>query len=76
MTSFKQIVKNYRQVYRLGNQIIQHKKMITQIPVKDREKEFLKQEQRIENFEKLTKKANTQWNKYKHTVDTYWTGFS
>ena len=76
MSSFKQIVKNYKQVYKLGNQIIQHKHHIKQIPVGKLDEEFKKQEERIEKFIKITENADSQWNKHQHTINTYWTGLS
>ena len=55
MASFKQVVKNYQTLTKLGQQIIQHKENIKHIKPSQLENEFLKQEQRIEQLKKLTK---------------------
>ena len=50
MIPFKKIVKNYRQVYKLGNEIINHRKLINELPSELRYEEYMKQEERIERF--------------------------
>ena len=43
MISFKRIVKNYEQAYKLGTKIIEHRNFIRQVPPENLEKEFNKQ---------------------------------
>ena len=76
MSNFIKIVRNYELVCRLGHKIINHKDFIRHAHPSVLDKEFKKQEERIEKFIKITEKADSQWNKHQHTINTYWTGLS
>mgnify|MGYP001179827731 CR=1 FL=1 len=76
MISFKRIVKNYEQAYKLGIKIIEHRNFIRQVPPENLEKEFNKQEERIQKFVKLTEKADEEWKEHPYSINPYWTGYS
>ena len=76
MSSFKRIVRNYKQIYNLGNEIINHKAVINTLPNELKCEEFHKQELRIQKFLEITEKANSEWNDNQETINTYWTGLS
>ena len=40
------------------------------------DEEFKKQEDRIQEFVKLTEKAHEEWKKNPYSVNPYWTGLS
>ena len=74
--SFRRIVKNYENIFKLGKQIIKHKETIRFIPPEKKDTEFIKQEIRIQEFSDAIKKAETEWEKSPDSVNTYWTGLS
>ena len=76
MSSFKRIVRNYKQIYKLGNELINHKAVINTLPDELKYEEFHKQELRIQKFLEITEKANSEWNDNQETINTYWTGLS
>ena len=51
------ILNNYRSIYRLGLKIINHKQQIKYVPSINVDYENNKQQERIEKFEKMIKKA-------------------
>lgn len=73
--SFSNIVKNYGHMHRLGKQIIRHKKNINHFPKSKLDREFLKQEGRIQRFIEETNKTNKAWNSNPETINEYWTGY-
>ena len=76
MASFKQVVKNYQTLTKLGQQIIQHKENIKHIKPSQLENEFLKQEQRIEQFFEKADQTHTYWHKNSNHIHEVWTGLS
>ncbi len=74
--SFRRIVKNYENIFKLGKQIIKHKETISFIPPEKKDAEFIKQEIRIQEFSDAIKKAETEWEKSPDSANTYWTGLS
>ena len=74
-TSFLNIVKTSGKLYKLGCEIIQHKKNVKHIT--DNyiiERAFAEQEKRIQMFIKEINKQNEDWRKSQHSIDEYWTG--
>ena len=57
MNTFTKIIKNYETVTRLGREIIAHKDLIRKSAPEHLDREFQKQEVRIQKFYKATKKA-------------------
>ena len=76
MSNFIKIVKNYQNVCRLGQKIIDHKDFIRHVPPDKLSEEFKKQEERIEEFINAINDANDEWEKHPCTINTYWTGLS
>ena len=76
MSNFIKIVRNYENICKLGNKIINHKDLVKKVAPGKLDEEFRKQENRIQEFVKLTEKANEEWEKNPHSVNTYWTGLS
>lgn len=76
MSNFIKIVRNYEHVCRLGHKIINHKDFVRHAHPSVLDKEFKKQEERIQEFIKATEKANKEWEKHPCTINTYWTGLS
>jgi hypothetical protein len=76
MSNFIKIVKNYEKICRLGHQIINHKDLVRRVCPSKLDEEFIKQEKRIQEFVDATNKANEEWKKNPHSVNTYWTGLS
>ena len=76
MASFKQVVKNYQNLAKLGQQIIHHKENIKHIKPSQLDNEFLKQELRIEEFFEKADQTHTQWHKNSNLIHEYWTGLS
>ncbi len=74
--NFSTLVKNYGNLSRLGQEIIKHKNVISQVPKKSLDAEFQKQEQRITDFIKTLEKTNTEWEKNPEIINKYWTGLS
>ncbi len=74
--SFKHIVKNYENIYKLGREIIKHKEIITTAPKSNSHSEFIKQEIRIQEFTDAIDNANKEWNDNEDSINTYWTGLS
>ena len=75
MSNFIKIVRHYEKVYHLGKQIIDHKTMIKKCVPQKLDEEFLKQEERIQNFCKITKQAETAWKRNPSSINKYWTGW-
>ncbi len=73
--SFTRIVKNYGHIHKLGKQIIKHKKNINNFPKSKLDREFLKQDTRIQKFIKETNKANKEWESNETSINKYWTGY-
>ena len=76
MTSFIRIVRNYENIFRLGQNIINHKDLVRRCPPEKLSEEFKKQEERIDAFFIETEKAHQKWIKNKTTINEYWTGLS
>lgn len=76
MSNFIKIVRNYENICKLGHKIINHKDLIRKAAPDKLDEEFRKQENRIQEFVKLTEKAHAEWEKNSHTVNPYWTGLS
>ena len=74
--SFKHIVKNYENIYKLGKEIIKHKEIVTAVPKSNSHAEFIKQEIRIQEFTDAIDNANKEWNDNEDSINTYWTGLS
>ena len=70
--NFSTLVKNYGNLSRLGQEIIKHKNVISQVPKKSLDAEFQKQEKRITDFIK----TNMEWKKNPEIINQYWTGLS
>ena len=76
MSSFIKIVRNYEKIYRLGKEIINHKDLVRHVTPAKLDEEFKKQEERIQNFVKLTDNAHKEMEKSPYAVNPYWTGLS
>ena len=76
MSNFIKIVRNYENICRLGHKIINHKDLVRRAAPEKLDGEFKKQEERIQQFVKLTNKAHEEWKKNPHSVNPYWTGWS
>ena len=76
MKSFTKIVKNYETVARIGKEIIGHKDLIRRTAPENLDREFQKQEARINKFRKVAQKAEEDWKHNPYSVNSYWTGLS
>lgn len=76
MSNFIKIVRNYENITKIGRQIINHKDFIRHAPPAKLDMEFQKQEERIQEFVKITDKAHEEWKKNPYAVNEYWTGLS
>ena len=76
MSNFIKIIRNYENISRLGHKIINHKDLVRRAAPEKLDEEFRKQEERIQQFVKLTDKAHEEWKKNPYSVNTYWTGLS
>ena len=76
MSNFIKIVRNYENICKLGHKIINHKDLVRRAAPDKLDEEFRKQEERIQEFTKLTEKANDEWKKNPYSVNPYWTGLS
>ena len=76
MSNFIKIVRNYEQICRLGKEIINHKDFVRHVSPSKLDKEWRKQENRIQEFVKLTNEANEEWKNNPYSVNEYWTGWS
>ena len=56
--SFLTVVKNYEKLARLGREIIEHKEFVIAMPQERIYEEQMKQENRIEMFNKQVNKSN------------------
>ena len=74
--SFLRIINNYENISKLGREIIKHKEIISTIPKSDMEIEFIKQENRIQEFSDAIEEANKEWKNNPELVNPYWTGLS
>lgn len=76
MSNFIKIVRNYENLCKLGKDIINHKDLIIKTTPTKLDEEFKKQEDRIQEFFKMTKKAEQEWKKNPYSINEYWTGLS
>jgi len=76
MSNFIKIVRNYEHICRLGKEIINHKDFVRRVSPSKLDKEWRKQENRIQEFVKLTNEANEEWKNNPYSVNEYWTGWS
>lgn len=76
MNRFNRLVRMQSKLVRLGGQIIHHKKTIQKTPKDHLEREFEKQENRIQKYFKLSKEVQKKHDKYLQDIHAYWTGLS
>ena len=76
MNNFLKIVRNYEYAYKLGKDIINHRDIIIKTAPTKLDEEFKKQEERIQEFFRITKKSEQEWKKNKYSINEYWTGLS
>lgn len=74
--SFVRIVRNYEKLFRVGQEIINHKDFVRKADPKKLDEEFKKQEERIEIFAKEAENAHIEWKKNPYSTNPYWTGLS
>lgn len=75
--SFIEIVKQYKTIANLGKSIINTNKKIKKNPNMDMfqmEQIHVRQREKIEAFEKLTRKTNKDWKRNRLSIQKYWTG--
>jgi len=75
MSHFIRLVNNYGRIHTLGKQIIKHKKNVNHIPKYKLDHAFEKQHRKLEEFEKLTNKANKDWKNNQSSINEFWTGY-
>ena len=76
MSNFIKIVRNYEHVCHLGHKIINHKDFVRRAHPSVLDKEFKKQEERIQELVRAINKANSEWEKHPCANNTYWSGLS
>jgi len=76
MSNFVKIVRNYENISRIGKQIIDHKDLVRRAAPHKLDEEFRKQEERIQEFVKITNEAHEEWDKNPYSINEYWTGLS
>ena len=76
MSSFIRVVKNHEKICRLGHQIINHKDLVRRAAAEKLDEEFRKQENRIQEFVKITNKVHEEWEKNPYLINEYWWGLS
>ena len=76
MNNFVKIVRNYETISRIGREIINHKDFIRHAAPSQLDKEFQKQDERIQQFVKATNTAQEEWEKNEYSINEYWTGLS
>jgi hypothetical protein len=76
MSNFVKIVRNYEQICRVGKEIINYKDLVKKASPTQLSEEFRKQDERIQEFVEITKKANGEWEKNPNSINEYWTGWS
>lgn len=76
MSNFIKIVRNYENICKIGKEIINHKDLIKHVAPTNLDKEFHKQEERIQEFVKLTQSTHEDWDKNTNSINEYWTGWS
>lgn len=76
MSNFIRIVRNYENICKIGREIINHKDLVRRAPPSKLDEEFRKQEERIEEFVKITSEAHEEWKNNPYSVNEYWTGLS
>ena len=76
MSNFIKIVRNYEHICRVGKQIIKHKDLVRRAAPSKLDEEFRKQEERIQEFVKITNEAHEEWKNNSYSVNEYWTGLS
>ena len=74
--SFITVAKRYEYLAQIGREIVNHKEHIKHVKPTLLDLEFIKQEQRIQEFHTEAKKANKVWNKSKNSIFEFWTGLS
>ena len=74
--SFLRIIKNYENISKIGREIIKHKEIISTIPKSEIDIEFIKQENRIQEFSDAIERTNNEWKNNPELVNPYWTGLS
>ena len=72
---FQNIVSNLKQLTKLGDKIISHKKNVTHMCQNLANKENNRQYERIEEFEKLFKTTTKEWKRNRGSINKYWTGY-
>ena len=76
--TFIEIVKQYKKLTSLGNSIIKTNRKIKKNPNMNTfhmEEIHIRQRNKIETFEKLTRKVNKDWEKNNLCIQKYWTGY-
>lgn len=76
MSNFIRIVRNYENICRIGREIINHKDFVRRAAPDKLDEEFRKQEERIEEFMRVTDEAHKELKKSPYAVNPYWTGLS
>ena len=76
MSNFVKLVRNYENICRIGKQIIDHKDLVRRAAPHKLDEEFRKQEERIEEFVKITNEAHEEWKNNPYSINEYWTGLS
>ena len=74
--SFLRLINNYENISKLGREIIKHKEIISAIPKSEIDIEFIKQENRIQEFSDAIERTNNEWKNNPELVNPYWTGLS
>ena len=73
--TFKETVKLHRTLYKLGSQIIKHKRVVKNIPYDQVGKEFDRQENRIQKYMNLSNKLKRMEKNASNDINYYWTGY-
>jgi|TARA_B110000444_G_C18623686_1_gene493399 hypothetical protein len=74
--SFSRIIRNYKQLGKLGTEIMEHKTMIGTIPKGEFiDNEFKKQHEKIELFLEIQKETNIISKDVNYLINEYWTGW-
>ena len=74
--SFLNIVKNYKQLSKLGSEIIRHKEVMGKYPKGFKyDDEFAKQHDKIEQFLELQKNTEILSKDVDYLINEYWTGW-
>ena len=76
MNNFNRLVRMHSKLGNLGNKIIRHKKSIQKTRNECLEIEFIKQENRIQKYYKLSEQIQRKHDEYLQGIHAYWTGLS